>query len=134
MPWQCRLVGSREERQQLKDTQPDGRLPIGTMWYHHEGPPAGTVREPNAFLSVEYYRDHLGKRPALWVRLPNRDDFCLDSVSRDGRADGSGRGWTVTGDAPNVTVSPSINDVGYYHGWLQNGVLSEDVEGRTFPR
>lgn len=43
-----------------------------------------------------------------------------------------GETWTVNGDPPNISVSPSINAVGDYHGWLQNGVLSDDCEGRRF--
>lgn len=41
-------------------------------------------------------------------------------------------GWTVTGKPPDITVSPSINYVGSYHGWLQNGVISQDVDGRNY--
>lgn len=37
--------------------------------------------------------------------------------------------WTVTGDAPNLTVTPSIN-VGpeWWHGWITNGELSPDFD------
>lgn len=38
--------------------------------------------------------------------------------------------WTRTGEPPNITVSPSINYMGFYHGWLCEGVLSDDCEGR----
>jgi hypothetical protein len=32
--------------------------------------------------------------------------------------------WTRTGDAPTVTVSPSLNiNNGEWHGWLKNGQL-----------
>lgn len=40
--------------------------------------------------------------------------------------------WSVSGDLPNVTVTPSINMVGVYHGWIQNGVITDDCDGRTF--
>lgn len=33
----------------------------------------------------------------------------------------------VIGQKPNITVHPSINCVGIYHGWLQHGVLSDDL-------
>ena len=133
MPWQCRLVDSYDERKALKDAQPDGRLPIGTMWHDEDlYSPEGTPWEPNCFLSVQYFRDHAGKRHALWVRLPDGHDFCLDSACYDHGRDPNGNGWTVTGEAPNITVSPSINCIGSYHGWLQNGVLSDDVEGRRY--
>lgn len=41
-------------------------------------------------------------------------------------------GWTIEGEMPNVTVRPSINQEGVYHGWITNGVLSDDIEGRTY--
>lgn len=38
-------------------------------------------------------------------------------------------GWTVTGEAPNITMHPSLN-VGegsddHWHGWLRDGVLTD---------
>ena len=40
--------------------------------------------------------------------------------------------WRVTGDPPNLTVTPSINSVGEYHGYLTDGVLSDDLDGRAY--
>ena len=48
-------------------------------------------------------------------------------------APGEIHGWSVTGEPPRITAHPSINAVGDYHGWLVDGVLSDDVEGRTYP-
>ena len=39
---------------------------------------------------------------------------------------GTGNRWNVTGEAPNLTVSPSIWDQtlgSEWHGWIRNGVL-----------
>lgn len=44
----------------------------------------------------------------------------------------SGGGWTRTGTPPHVTASPSIHAVGKYHGFLQGGVLTDDLEGRSY--
>ncbi len=33
------------------------------------------------------------------------------------------KGWTVNGTAPAVTVYPSINVHGYWHGWITDGQL-----------
>lgn len=41
-------------------------------------------------------------------------------------------GWKVSGEPPNVTATPSINFVGVYHGWVTNGVVTDDCEGRKF--
>lgn len=51
------------------------------------------------------------------------------------------KGWVVTGEQKgppmtwlleHITVTPSINIVGIYHGWLKGGILSDDLEGRTY--
>jgi hypothetical protein len=39
-------------------------------------------------------------------------------------AGGTGNRWTVTGDPPKITVKPSINDVGLWHGWITEGVMT----------
>ncbi|MHB1953562.1 MAG: hypothetical protein ACYCOU_07395 [Sulfobacillus sp.] len=83
-------------------------------------------------LLSDYYRQHNAHRKPLMVRLPNRDFFLVDSKCVSQECGWYG-GWTVTGDAPLITVAPSINLVGRYHGWLKNGVLSDDVEGRKYP-
>jgi hypothetical protein len=41
-------------------------------------------------------------------------------------AHGSGLLWAVTGEAPNLTVHPSINDLDErapWHGWIRDGAL-----------
>lgn len=107
----------------LHDKRPDDPQP-GDIW------PAPWLLRPERRdeLSPAYFRDHAAKRPPLIVQLPGRGGpFCMDALYAN-------EAWTVTGDPPNITVSPSINAVGDYHGWLQNGVLSDDCEGRTFPQ
>lgn len=113
MSWPCRMVKG------------PGRN-VGDMWFAPEMVEQGHYH--GYALSNEYKRDWQGKRYPIWVVLPSGTHFCIDSqVTDDG-----GRGWSVTGEAPNITVTPSINAVGIYHGFLVNGVLSEDVDGRTF--
>jgi hypothetical protein len=54
------------------------------------------------------------------VVLPNRTVW-YSTVSAD-----SGAYWAVTGTAPNLTVSPSIDDRdpnGPWHGWIRDGAL-----------
>ncbi len=57
------------------------------------------------------------------LRLPDGHDWIIDGPAR------SGGGWTRTGEAPQLTARPSILSPGY-HGWLDRGVLSDDLEGR----
>jgi hypothetical protein len=115
--WPCRLVDFEKSPKA-----------VGDMWF------APWINEDSDlqryYCSPEYHRDWLGKRAPLMVRLPNGVDWIVDSPMR-GQPGASG--WTVTGEAPSITVMPSINFFGSYHGWLQNGVLSDDVEGRRFP-
>jgi len=51
----------------------------------------------------------------------------------DGPATGGGR-WTRTGEAPTFTCTPSVwrHAEPEYHGFLQNGVLTDDINGRTY--
>ncbi len=53
----------------------------------------------------------------LMVQIPG--DECNTWYNQDNR-------WTVTGEPPNITVSPSIyfpHEPGGWHGWLRDGVL-----------
>jgi hypothetical protein len=107
-----------------KDLKP-GDMFYADWWLKEDGTPVG-------YVSKQYIRDWLGKRPPIGVVLPNGQTFIVDMAYTLG--DNPERnGWMVTGEPPNITVHPSINWVGVYHGWLKDGVLSDDVEGRKFP-
>ena len=75
------------------------------------------------FLSVHYWRDWSHIRPPICVVCPNGEQWEID------RPSSNGDGWQVTGDLPNITCSPSIVVPGY-HGFLQNGRFTPDIEGR----
>lgn len=119
MAIQCRLISSDN----LK-----GRRP-GDMWFM-------PWYEDHPMLSPEYNRDWKGKRPPICIVLPNGHDFIPDMKFADLNGGFKEHGWTITGEIPNITISPSINQVGKnengYHGWLINGILSDDIEGRTY--
>lgn len=54
------------------------------------------------------------------VVLPNGDLWYSGIPASDGSY------WTVTGEAPNITVTPSIDDrdpENPWHGWIRNGEL-----------
>ena len=128
MPWQIRYFPSYEAV--VAAYGESGRLPIGTMYpdsdylnYRPHG---------KSLVSPQYLATHAVHRPPLVVELPS-GHFCIDSVyTKDGVP--RDRGWTVTGEPPNITLTPSINVKGAYHGWITNGVISDDCEGRTFDR
>jgi hypothetical protein len=107
-------------------------LPIGSMFYLPIG--MDMNEWPWCFAEKddisEFYFQNNSHRQPLFVILPGRTLFLVD-----GKCWNSGHkygGWQVQGEAPNITVTPSINIGGSYHGWLQNGVISDDCEGRTF--
>lgn len=88
-------------------------------------------------LSPEYFRDWYGKRPPIWLCLPNGHYWLIDSRFGGGPGGiGKANGWVITGEPPNLTAMPSINSIRQdgngYHGWLKDGALSDDLEGRRY--
>ena len=127
--WNCVLVENVTFKR--------GETPIGTMFF---GPSVEEIanRDPkwNGYMRIqceylsEYYHANNSHRLPLFLVLPNNDLFCVDGQYWS-RGHHYG-GWQVSGEPPLITVSPSINIVGSYHGFVQNGVISEDCEGRTY--
>ncbi len=118
MSWPCRFF----------EKMPDDPQ-VGDMWYAPGMIGAEYFDYYSAhILSDEYKRDWLGKRATIIVQLPSDPSpnypagysypFCVDS-----RANGLTGGWTVTGEVPNITVTPSIHCVGIWHGFITNGVI-----------
>ena len=122
MPYQVRMI------EDLDDVAPQ----IGDMFYvtpervKAVTDPSGKTRYfcYGHQLSDEYVAERMSKRRPLVVVLPSRSGrgawLCVDCAY-----DGSDHGWQVTGEPPNITVHPSINLGAIYHGWLQNGVISD---------
>lgn len=81
-------------------------------------------------LSPEYHRDN-AHRPPVVVVLPGRVLFVVDACTYAQGGPGP-HGWTVTGTPPKLTVQPSIDLSRTYHGWLRDGVLTDDCEGRHY--
>lgn len=133
MPWTIQLVEYR------KGMHPGlgGNLKVGDMFY---GPLPHEILEPEwssvKFLfrnPSEFYHANNAHRRPLAVVLPGNYMFAVDGQCWDSsRKPENYGGWTVTGDVPNITVTPSINIGGLYHGFIQNGVISEDVEQRKY--
>ncbi len=88
-------------------------------------------QRPNQIGSL-YLQNHAGKRPPILIVLPGGSGWCPDMRAWASAQGYHGEGWAVVGDLPNVTITPSINYVGVYHGWVQNGVITDDCEGRKF--
>jgi len=85
--------------------------------------PPGAVWEAPWF-DHERYRGPDGK---TWcVMMPGGHEWIIYGPSSDGKP------WQVTGTLPNITVAPSIGLRGHYHGFIRNGVITEDADGRKF--
>ena len=136
MAWQCRLIENP-----FREGGPGSEgVQIGDMWFDD-----WKIRDDcppflKADLSDEYRRDWLDKRPPIIVAVPSvhfpKHPYRLipiDEHYQRGPGIAETHGWAVTGEAPHITCSPSINAVGDFHGWLRDGVISDDVEGRKYP-
>lgn len=86
------------------------------------GAPPGAMWEAPWYLPFGSGPD--GKHYML--RLPDGHDWQIDGPATNGG------GWTRTGEPPRITARPSIASPGY-HGWLTDGVLSDDLDGRRYP-
>lgn len=125
-------------------------MPIDCLWFDEkpEGPWQPGWCFPNPFgdnwlspVFVETVHD----RPAIVVCLPMRHAvpnaqnryehttwFCIDSSPTSE----PGGHWDVTvdlatlvdGEKPDITVQPSINCVGLYHGYVTHGVVGPDLD------
>lgn len=60
----------------------------------------------------------------LYIRMPDGEDFCPNFPGREQ--------WSMSGELPLITISPSIHAVGTYHGHIIAGVLGDDGDGRKF--
>lgn len=86
-----------------------GQVPAGAMqWVLHR--PGATVQSP--------MDHHDGTELHLLVVTPG-GTWCTGCPATGGGA------WTLEGEAPNVTATPSIDIPGRWHGWLRDGVLTE---------
>lgn len=92
-------------------------------WYHD--PAEGKIDAEKHFLSIHYQNDWSDKRPPLCVRCPNGSIWVPDQKSSNGT------GWKVTGEAPNISCSPSISVPGY-HGFLRDGLFTADLDGNRY--
>lgn len=137
MSWNCRLIENPELDEygnvDLKKRQ------VGDMWYLDL-----SEEELKERHLTKYYWEHNSSRKPIVLALPilyyggpeagyymGINPFVVDGQCFN-TSQGYYDGWTVNGVPPLLTISPSINMVDRYHGWLQNGVLSDDVDGRKY--
>lgn len=75
---------------------------------------------------VKTYHERSPDGMVLMLYLPDGFTWTIDGGALNGP------GWERTGTPPAITARPSILSPGY-HGWLDNGVLSDDLDGRRYP-
>ena len=119
MTWQCKLIEHPElDAHGNVDVT---KREIGDMWFLDVPPEELKERH----LTAQYFAQNAGRKP-LVVMLPGRTYFLVDGQCFSD-AKGHYDAWTVTGDPPNISVHPSINVVGRYHGFITNGVIGNPV-------
>lgn len=88
-------------------------------------------------LAPHYWARPEPRRAPIVVHLPSKHGgsrtFCVDQMAYNSEQGWHGAGWTISGIEPRLTLSPSINLHGDYHGYLSDGVIADDVEGRSYP-
>lgn len=117
---ECGYVFSDDDTWQLFDQRLYRRVDTGELCTLQDAP-IGAVWESDWLTSM-------GRGP---------DDRCLSVMTPGGQwnidlPSSSGPGWTRSGEAPRITARPSIHVIGRYHGWLTDGVLSDDLDGRSY--
>ncbi len=124
MSWPIRYHDERPEKPAIGDAWPAPWL-LESTW--------------GEWLSDDFKRQHAaGGRLPLVVRLPGPTDFCVDFNTWSTReVDGKrrlvfGPPWQVSGPPERLTVAPSINCPGVYHGYIRDGVITDDCDGRRF--
>jgi len=78
-----------------------------------------------------YELDERNGKPWWVVVLPGDNHFPIHSLSST-----DNKPWDVTGEVPNITLRPSVNfrpsSPKGWHGWITNGLISDDLEGRRY--
>jgi hypothetical protein len=98
----------------------------GDCWYASQREDGRWTPYPDAPEAYRYSLtiapEHAGKVPIM-VLLPGEvNPDCLHAPTQHAGGFGAS-GWRVEGEAPNLTVTPSIHIVGRWHGFITNGEL-----------
>lgn len=80
---------------------------------------------PPEFLSSNYVKNDMKHRDPVCIVLPGGDHWIIDQKAFNGG------GWVITGGEGKWTASPSIMTEAY-HGYLKDGILTNDTDGRTY--
>jgi hypothetical protein len=139
MPWPLILLTPDEFLSRL-NLSTDRRLAPGHCAY------APQILRPGHYIGAHLGSRYLSlpepRRAPILIALPDCVNgryqlWCPDEMAWNAKDGYHGAGWTITGDLPNIAITPSINCVGSYHGFVSlidgKGVITDDCEGRKFP-
>lgn len=93
-------------------------------WYFDPGKDSREELWPSMY-SKYYIEEYSKYRSPIIVVCPNGSTWMVDQKSNNGE------GWQVAGEAPKITCTPSILVSGY-HGFLTDGVFTDDLEGKKY--
>jgi len=160
MPWTIRFIDKPplypKNDKYFGGTVCFDKLQVGDLcYYHHKGKPWPDWEQLEKMHLTAHYFAANGNRPPLILALPDKaspngklyfmvDGQCYSSqcvTCGQGRkackcgdayvAKGHYDGWTVSGNPPLITVSPSVNydddeyNVKHYHGFIQAGIIGD---------
>lgn len=95
------------------------------------------VLEPDHWRAGSFGSHYLNlpqpRRAPILIMLPGDNQWCPDQMAWTSERGNYGNGWMVTGEWPKISITPSINFVGRYHGFVIAGEITDDCEGRVFP-
>lgn len=97
-------------------------LQIGDAWRPLDD------RAGNRWLEVA--PKHAGKA-ALLVKLPCGTYFNVYGTGWDANGP-TAFAWEVVGVPPALTLTPSVDVAGGWHGHIHGGIITADVSGKTF--
>lgn len=125
----CGYAFREEDNWQVNETRlyrgaPDGKL------YPHARAPAGAIWRATWMEDISP-NPYAGPDGKVWaLMMPSGYEWLIYGPSSNGGK------WSVTGELPAITVSPSIAQQGgsAYHGFVKNGVITDDCDGRKFDK
>lgn len=139
MPWPLILLTPEDFRARLDRAVPE-LLQAGHCAY------APQILRPGHYIGAHLGENYLKlpepRRAPILIMLPDLVNgkcqiWCPDEMAWNAKDSYHGQGWVVTGELPNIAITPSINCVGSYHGYVQlvdgKGTITDDCEGRKSP-
>lgn len=124
---ECGYAFHPEDYWQWNATALYSGAPDGKLYTLHELPPGAIWHCP--WLDDLKENPYAGPDGKTWaLQLPAGIEWLIYGPSST-----KGQKWDVRGTLPNITVSPSIAQIGYYHGFVKQGIVTKDCDGRKFP-